>query len=318
MYKLASISVDFEDLSHFFRTLGLEPKVSSQKLYHCMVYRFLELFKELDIRATFFFIGSDASKPENRQVIRAIADAGHEIANHTMTHPFGFRRCSREEKLDEIATADKVLADIAGCAVVGFRAPCGDIDSDILDILESLDYTYDSSVYPSPWNPLQNIVYYILSNGRPLGMGEWKCGWAPAQPYQPGEEVWRRGVRTLFEMPIATIPYIRIPFYSTPLLAFGMASFDYVWPLVRKRRILNYQLHSIDLVDFVTDNVSDDLRRHPAMKRDLNAKTNMLKAALSQVAQFYQILPMKEIVNMLADSDAETSPTAEDQIGFSF
>jgi len=45
----------------------------------------LDMLADLDVRATFFLIGRDAQ--EFPDLTRRIAQSGHEIANHTLTHP---------------------------------------------------------------------------------------------------------------------------------------------------------------------------------------------------------------------------------------
>lgn len=78
--------------------------------------RMLEILRRFDARATFFVIGERAAKfPSELQLIRA---AGHEIANHTASHPGGTFWCSPPARI-----AREI--DQAGVTSRYFRAPAG-------------------------------------------------------------------------------------------------------------------------------------------------------------------------------------------------
>ena len=68
----------------------------------------LALLKKYDIRATFFMIGSNVA--QYPQVARRVAEGGHEIGNHTYSHPhmLGIDACSL---MKEIQKTEKVLAE---------------------------------------------------------------------------------------------------------------------------------------------------------------------------------------------------------------
>lgn len=84
--------------------------------------RLLELLAEWGIPATFFQVGSNAAGlPE---IARGVAEAGHEIANHSQTHPnFAFTRPSFA--VSEFAEAQRNLLEITGQNPRWLRAPYG-------------------------------------------------------------------------------------------------------------------------------------------------------------------------------------------------
>jgi len=84
--------------------------------------RLLEALGRFDIRATFFVVGRAAER--HPHLTRAISDAGHALANHSMTHPW-FNRLSVRQQLDEIKSADRVLERIDGKSLHPFRPPHG-------------------------------------------------------------------------------------------------------------------------------------------------------------------------------------------------
>jgi len=108
----------------------------------------LELFAELNIKATFFFLGRIVEDIPN--IVKETAQAGHEIGCHNYAHLriFGIEKDEFSEKL---ANAKHRLEDVTGQQVYGFRAPDFSITEKsiwALDVLKELGFVYDSSIYP--------------------------------------------------------------------------------------------------------------------------------------------------------------------------
>ena len=82
--------------------------------------RFLEPYR---VKATLFMVGNDFLQEANQGAIRAVASAGHEIANHTLTHAQGFRYLSTEAKETEITGMQTLCQQVIGTRPVGFRSP---------------------------------------------------------------------------------------------------------------------------------------------------------------------------------------------------
>jgi peptidoglycan-N-acetylglucosamine deacetylase len=82
----------------------------------------LELLEKFGVRATFFMCGQNVARlPE---IARQVADAGHEIGNHSDSHP-RLDFCSREFIYRELAEAQTKIARHAGVTPKLFRAPYG-------------------------------------------------------------------------------------------------------------------------------------------------------------------------------------------------
>jgi peptidoglycan/xylan/chitin deacetylase (PgdA/CDA1 family) len=82
----------------------------------------LELLERYRVPATFFQIGANVERLPARA--RAVAAAGHEIGNHSHTHPLLCFR-SAEFMYQEFARAQRAITEIAGFAPVFLRAPFG-------------------------------------------------------------------------------------------------------------------------------------------------------------------------------------------------
>lgn len=112
------------------------------------VERILTVLNEGNIKATFFTLGWIAERYP--KLIKKIVDEGHELASHGYEH----RRASDQNAPDfynDIVSSKKILEDIAGQAVLGYRAPSFSIGSQnlwALDLLFKSGYQYSSSIYP--------------------------------------------------------------------------------------------------------------------------------------------------------------------------
>ncbi|HEU5156856.1 MAG TPA: polysaccharide deacetylase family protein [Streptosporangiaceae bacterium] len=85
--------------------------------------RVLDLLAHHEVSATFCLIGVQVRQYPD--LVRAIVDAGHQVADHTMHHPVGLCRLP-EHRIDaEIGAAHKLIKDVSGLAPKLFRAPGG-------------------------------------------------------------------------------------------------------------------------------------------------------------------------------------------------
>jgi len=112
------------------------------------VDRLLELFDRRGVKATFFVLGDAANREP--EVVRAIAARGHEIGCHGWSHELIYRQTPQVFR-DETRRAKRLLEDLAGAPVAGYRASTFSIvDRSLwaLDILAEEGFHYDSSIAP--------------------------------------------------------------------------------------------------------------------------------------------------------------------------
>jgi len=83
----------------------------------------LEILKGAGLRATFFFVGRKARA--HPDLVRRVALAGHEVGNHSDTHPWWFSLAGPGRTRREIREAGRSLEDLAGRPVRFFRPPMG-------------------------------------------------------------------------------------------------------------------------------------------------------------------------------------------------
>ena len=80
-----TIGVDIDPIDVHMAGYGLTSLTRDTTVYDVAVPRLLDLFARHGIRATFFVLGRDAEAQS--PLLRRIIAAGHEIADHSMTHP---------------------------------------------------------------------------------------------------------------------------------------------------------------------------------------------------------------------------------------
>ena len=110
--------------------------------------RLLSIFSEAQVKGTFFILGWIATKYP--QLIRRIAEAGHELASHGYWHRLVYT-LSCEEFRQDIRDSKKAIADATGINVTAYRAPSFSITNKSIWALETLveeGFKVDSSIFP--------------------------------------------------------------------------------------------------------------------------------------------------------------------------
>lgn len=145
------LSVDVEDWFHILELEGgytradwgsLEPRVVGN------TERLLALLAETGSRATFFVVGWVAARYP--ALVRRIAEAGHELASHSYWHEVVARH-DRGSLAADLERSKKLIEDLCGASVEGFRAPGGSITEAsawAFDVIREQGFRYDSSVCP--------------------------------------------------------------------------------------------------------------------------------------------------------------------------
>lgn len=146
-----ALSIDVED---YFQVSAFEAHINRDQWSQidCRVERnineILALLDEHHVRATFFTLGWIAERFP--QLIRQIADQGHEIASHGYDH-VRVTKQSRDEFAQDILHTKKLLEDICACPITGYRAASYSINRTNLWAHEEIlnaGHRYSSSVYP--------------------------------------------------------------------------------------------------------------------------------------------------------------------------
>lgn len=110
--------------------------------------RVLDVFAEQGVAGTFFVLGWVAERYPD--LVRRIVRDGHELASHGYDHT-RVVYMDRQKFRGDVTGTRRILEDIGGVAVRGYRAPSYSIGSGnlwALDVLQEAGYVYSSSIYP--------------------------------------------------------------------------------------------------------------------------------------------------------------------------
>lgn len=91
----------------------------------------LKILKTLDkynVKATFFVIGQNASR--NKNTLKKMHASGHEIANHTWSHP-NLLRLSHSNRMSQMSKTDAVIESVTGKKPRLARAPGGSMTKSV-------------------------------------------------------------------------------------------------------------------------------------------------------------------------------------------
>jgi polysaccharide deacetylase family protein (PEP-CTERM system associated) len=198
-----AMTVDVEDYFQVEAFAGIIPREAWEDMprrVEANTERLLDLFAETGVNATFFVLGWIAER--HPALIRRIVAAGHELASHGHGHA-RVNRLGPEAFRADIRNAKRLLEDLGGVAVAGYRAPTfslGPATPWAHALLAEEGYRYSSSTFP-----IAHDLY---------GMPD-----APRFPFRPGGgALWEFPMTTLRlfgrNLPAAGGGYFRLLPYS--------------------------------------------------------------------------------------------------------
>ena len=124
----------------------------------------LDIFHRVNGKATFFMIGQEIDAYED--IAAEVHRAGHEIANHTYSHP-DLTNVILEEAQAEMQRADERIRLVTGQPVRSFRPPYFGVNADILSLAAGYGYHSIGAVNGEAKDWEQPGVDYILDHTRP-------------------------------------------------------------------------------------------------------------------------------------------------------
>ncbi|MVB11317.1 Polysaccharide deacetylase [Caprobacter fermentans] len=103
----------------------------------------IDILKQYNVKTTFFVVGAWVDKyPDS---VKALAAAGHEVCNHSDTHPHMPKLSETDMKKQIVSCNDKIKA-VTGVSPILFRPPYGDYNNAVVKS------TQDLNMYPVQWD----------------------------------------------------------------------------------------------------------------------------------------------------------------------
>jgi hypothetical protein len=291
---ICSLSLDLDNQWSYMKTHGDPGWESFPSYLDLVVPRFLKMLDDFGWKITVFVVGQDAALEKNREALQMIADAGHEIGNHSFNHEPWLHLYSKQQIEDEIIRAEEAIEAATGQRPRGFRGPGYSLSRDVLEVLADREYLYDASTFPTYLGPLARAYYFMSSDfsnkerqKRNVLFGSFRDGFRPIKPF-----AWRIEDRKILEIPVTTMPYFKLPFHFSYLLYIARISPSLAEHYLRAALMLcrcarvqpSLLLHPLD---FLSSEDIPILRFFPAMDTAHNEKTETVHRLLELLSSRY-------------------------------
>jgi hypothetical protein len=304
----ASLSLDADNQWSYMKIHGDDGWEAFPSYLDVLVPRALDLLARHGLRITFFVVGQDAAVLEDRESLRALAAAGHEIGNHSFRHEPWLHRYSDAELDEELARAEEAIEAATGVHPVGFRGPGYSLSATTLRVLVRRGYAYDASTLPTYIGPLARAYYFRTAELTPeqrtereLLYGTWFDGRRAIRPYR-----WLVDDRTLIELPVTTLPALKVPIHVSYLLMLSEYSpaaarryFEFALRCCRATGVgPSILLHPLDLLS------GDDVKAlafFPGMSIPADEKIARVGSYLDLLQRHFDVGPVADHAAALAE-----------------
>ena len=301
MKPVASLSLDADNLWAYRYIRGDHDWESSSSYLPRMVATVGDMLDARSLRITFFVVGRDAMEDANAEAFRSLVAAGHEIGNHSFRHEPWLHRYSEMELDEELGRAEDAIAAATGVHTDGFRGPGYSLSEPTLRVLIRRGYRYDASTLPTVIGPIARRVYFRTAQltaeqraERSQLYGTWSDGVRPLQPYR-----WRLDDQELLELPVTTMPGLRVPIHVSYLLMLSVVSAPladwYFRATLRACRLARVEpsilMHPLDVLS--GDEVPE-LRFFPGMQIPTATKLARVEGYLDRLTAEFEVVPVGE------------------------
>lgn len=321
---LASLSLDLDNKWAYLKTHGNPDWDSFPSYLDLVVPRLLEFLSDRKLHITVFVVGQDAVIEKNKEPLLWVAEAGHEIGNHSFHHEPWLHLYTPEELDEELEHSENAIFEATGQRTVGFRGPGFSLSDQVLKALIRRGYEYDCTTFPTFLGPLARAYYLMTSKLSPEQkkerkslFGTWRNGMQSNQPY-----FWNAGTERLIEIPVTTMPIFKIPIHASYLLYLGKFSKTlakmYFWKTLKMcwafRVQPSFLLHPLDFLGAEDDR---DLSFFPAMDQPAEKKIQLLSEIIGMFCKHYEVVTLREHAKSLTRSSIADRSVSTATIGIS-
>lgn len=302
MRRLASLSLDLDNQWSYMKTHGDAGWETFPSYLDTVVPRALEFLKSRDLNITFFIVGQDAALEKNHAALRSIADAGHEIGNHSFNHEPWLHLYSKEELVNEFERSEKAIRAATGKKPIGFRGPGFSLSDAVIETLAERGYEYDCSTLPTYIAPLARAYYFFKSpemsdeerEKRKQLFGKLSDGFRPL-----GAHTVEAAGRELVEIPVTTFPLFKTPIHVSYLIY--LASFSPLAARIYWKSAIaackatgvepSLLLHPLD---FLSGEDVPELKFFPGMGMSTAKKLDLVSDFLATYTNSFDVVTMRE------------------------
>lgn len=307
-----SLSLDLDNLWSYMKTHGDAGWERFPTYLDVVVDEVQACTRRLGLPLTVFVVGQDAALEVNRRALGRLAETGFEIGNHSFSHEPWLHLYPRDAIAEEIGAAEDAIVAATGQRPVGFRGPGYSLSDDTLRVLCQRGYEYDCSTFPTFLGPLARLYYFWHSRGlsaeerrqRARLFGRLRDGLAPLKPFR-----WTLDGHTIAEVPVTTMPLLRIPMHMSYLLYLATfsraASRAYLHAAVRWCQACevepSFLLHPLD---FIGTEHAPSLAFFPAMSLPAAVKRDIVDETLAYLARRFTVVTVRDHARDATRGDA--------------
>jgi peptidoglycan-N-acetylglucosamine deacetylase len=304
---VASLSLDVDNKWSYMKTHGDSGWNTFPTYLDVLVPRVLDFLKARNLKITFFIVGQDAALEKNREALKEIAKAGHDIGNHSFSHEPWMHLYDEAGIDSEIAKTEEHIQEVTGRKLRGFRGPGYACSPLILKVLKDRGYEYDASTLPTYLGPLARAYYFMKTKlppeekeRRKTLFGKWSDGRQPLKPYR-----WGLNGRTLVEIPLTTMPVAKTPIHFSYLIYLSLFSrataLTYFRSAIKLCKIYGIEpsllLHPLD---FLGAEDAGELSFFPGMKMRGEEKLKLVSDALRLLSQDFTIIDLQQHAKLIS------------------
>ncbi len=298
---IASVSLDLDNKWSYLKIHGDTGWESFPSYLDLVGPRVLAFLKQRQLTISVFVVGQDAALEKNHAALAAIAEAGHEIGNHSFHHESWMHVYSESQIEEEIGQAATAIERVTGQRPCGFRGPGFSLSPAVLRVLARQGYLYDASTFPTFLGPLARAYYFMTTSlteeekqKRKALFGSFRDGLQPLKPYQ-----WHLPPRGLIEIPVTTMPGCKVPIHASYILYLSVFSPFLALTYFRTALALcaltrtqpSLLLHPLDFLG--GDDVSE-LSFFPAMNLPHKKKLAVMSSIFEALATRFTPITMRE------------------------
>ncbi len=308
---LASLSLDLDNQWSYMKTHGDPGWEALPSYLDVFIPYALDVLDELHLKLTVFIVGQDAALDQHRDVLPLLTARGHEVGNHSFHHEPWLHAFTKDQIRRELLDTEKHILRLTGQKPTGFRAPGFSWSPALIEVLSECGYAYDASSLPTFLGPLARAYYFRRSrldsdakSRRSLLFGRFSDGFQPVKPFY-----WQLpSGHTLLELPVTTMPIVKMPFHLSYLLYLSRFSLplmkSYLGIALALCRATGTQpsflLHPLDLLG--AEQVPQ-LSYFPGMDVSAQQKLRVFRIAIRIMAAHFDLVPMSAHIQALLKRD---------------
>lgn len=278
--------------------------------FDIFIPQLLDTLDQFNLKITFFLVGQDVALERNTAHMKSLTERGHEVGNHSFSHEPWLQKLSAKRIEREVLETENRIVQVTGQKPLGFRGPGFSWNRNLMETLIKYDYKYDTSILPTYFGALARMYYFRKSelteeekNQRKHLFGTFKNGSRPVKPF-----LWHlpSGNRFL-EIPVTTIPFIKIPFHLSYLLYLSRFSkklmLFYLNVAIKFCKITrtnpSFLLHPLD---FLGSNQVPELRFFPGMDLGREYKMEIFQRVIRTLSEHFELVTMSTLANNILEN----------------